>query len=172
MGKKTIHFCDLCGADVSDKRDLTVVRLPVLWDDGYGNESIRRLEVEMCEDCKSRLEKLLINHFAEIHVDAYGAMKQKPELKPSPEEELRSVLARCTERENEAFIRERDALDAMEAANRQEIEELEEELERLRDVKDKLFETNFRLTAQLRALGMDVEEEVEACGEKAESESY
>lgn len=162
MGKRTVYICDICGSEHSDKRSLSSVSLPTLRDDGYGNESVRRTEVEMCEDCKSRLEKLFINHFAEIHVDAFGAMKQKPELKPSPEDELRSVLARCAAQETKSAVLERSSIAALEAAHQQEIEELEDELDRLRDVKDNLFETNFRLTAQLRAMGVVVDGEGEA----------
>ena len=50
-------------------------------------------------------------------------------------------------------------------AHLSEIEELEEELERIRDVKDQLFETNFKLTAQLRALGIEVDDAQEENGE-------
>lgn len=140
MGKRTVYICDICGSEHSDKRSLSSVSLPVLRDDGYGNESVHHTEREMCEDCRAAYEALLINDFAEIHLDAYGCPTLPVMLKLNADKRYEELLVE----------------------HLREVRELEDELERLRDVKDSLFETNFRLTAQLRAMGVVVDEEGEA----------
>lgn len=159
MGKKTIHFCDLCGAEVADKRDLTVLTLPAYWDDGYGNDRVRGYDMEVCEECKANHDDLLMHYFAEIHVDYYGALTQGIELKKRP----LALVADITE----AYNRKIEELEEEHGA---EVTDLEAELERLRDLKDELFETNFRLTAMLRGAGIDPEEDSDSeQTEKSES---
>jgi len=136
MAKRTIHTCDLCGREVRGAEDLREVRIPALMTDCYGNESVCYHAVEMCDACRTAYEALLINDFAEIHLDAFGCPTQPVVLK----------------------LNEDKRYEELSAEHLREVLELEEELERLRDVKDQLFETNFKLTALLRAHGIEVDE--------------
>ena len=175
MGKRTVYSCDICGEEFADKRSLWRVALPALRDDGYGNESVRGHEFELCDHCKDKLEQLIIKYFAEIHVDAYGAMTQNVIRKDSPDEIIETLKKLHLACDTETSDLWRSQMDAIEVKHQEEIEklkaeheedlesmqvdigELEDELERLRDVKDNLFETNFKLTAQLQAFGVDAD---------------
>lgn len=176
MSKKTIYICDICGEEFADKISLRSTVIPAMRDDGYGNESVRPHEVDMCDSCRDQLEQLIIRYFAEIHVDAYGARTQNVIRKDSTTAELKAMEAHWEDRLRTKQLHWNAALDAVDERHAKEIEELnteheaelhelacdveelEGELERLRDVRDQLFETNFKLTALLRAHGIEVEE--------------
>ena len=129
MSKKIVYTCDRCGYDTAAGVEVNDYSLPV------ADKVLANRVISLCKCCENELNELLRKYFINPDADCY----EDAMLAPPNEviDEWKSLL---------------------EDANH-DIIELEEELERLRDVKDKLFETNFKLTAQLRALGVEVDEE-------------
>ncbi len=130
--KKTIHTCDRCGKEITDVPNISYadVTLP-LWTGG--NDEAWPVNIDLCGNCQKELASLLKHHFMRASEDGKTWF--------IPDAPYAEIAALETYRE--------DA--------HKDVEELEEELERLRDVKDKLFEANFALTAQLRAMGVEVD---------------
>ena len=93
MAKRTIHTCDLCGREVMSAEDLREVRIPALMSDCYGNESLCHHAVEMCKACRTAYEALLINDFAEIHLDVFGCPTQPVVLKLNEDKRYEELSA-------------------------------------------------------------------------------
>ena len=61
------YKCDICGKEVEKETDLRKETVPC-----YGEGSFfTQTSVDMCDDCASRLRKIIYQNFAEIR-DNYG----------------------------------------------------------------------------------------------------
>ena len=132
---KKAYFCDRCNNEIGMDPELARVTLP-MWASDKDNEDDYSVQVDLCKSCQLELDNLLRHHFLSTNDGEYT-------MTDAPYAEIAAL---------ETYLEDAH----------KDVEELEEELERLRDVKDKLFETNFKLTAQLRALGVEVDDEEEA----------
>ena len=129
---KKAYICDRCNNEIGMDPELARVTLP-MWASDKDNEEDYEVCVDLCKSCQLELDNLLRHHFLGTNNGEYT-------MRDAPYAEIAAL---------ETYLEDAH----------KDVEELEEELERLRDVKDKLFEANFKLTAQLRALGVEVDTE-------------